>query len=133
MNGSVCDKYRLLQNIKNVSSCFMGMVQVQTMGPGVGSFVLRQKLRTLLPSRREDKIRVSIYVSVSSICFKISYEPWLMWLSGLNAGLRTKGLLVRFPVRAHAWVAGQVPSRRYMKGNHTLMFLSLSSPAFPPL
>ena len=25
--------------------------------------------------------------------------------------LRTKGLPVRFPVRAHAWVAGQVPSR----------------------
>ena len=34
---------------------------------------------------------------------------WLVWLSGLNAGLRTKGLLVPFPVRAHAWVACQVP------------------------
>ena len=28
--------------------------------------------------------------------------PWLVWLSGLSAGLRTKGSLVRFPVRAHA-------------------------------
>ena len=36
-------------------------------------------------------------------------EPWLMWLSGLSASLRTKGLPVLFPVRAHAWVAGQVP------------------------
>ena len=42
----------------------------------------------------------------------------------IECGLRTKGLLVRFPVRAHAWVAGQAPSG----GNHTLMFLSL-----PPL
>ena len=36
--------------------------------------------------------------------------PWLVWLSGLSASLQTKGLLVPFPVRAHAWVAGQVPS-----------------------
>ena len=35
--------------------------------------------------------------------------PWLEWLSGLSAGLRTKGLQVQFPVRAHAWVAGQDP------------------------
>ena len=29
-----------------------------------------------------------------------------------------------FPVRAHAWVVGQVPNRGHVKGNHTLMFLS---------
>ena len=33
-------------------------------------------------------------------------------------------------VRAHAWVAGQVPSGGCVRGNHTLMFLSLS---FSPL
>ena len=49
-----------------------------------------------------------------------------MWLSGLSAGLGTRGSLVRFPVRAHAWAAGQVPSRGHVRGNHTLMFLSLS-------
>ena len=48
---------------------------------------------------------------------------WLVWLSGLNAGLRTKGSPVGFPVGAHAWV---VPSKGRMRGNHTLMFLSLS-------
>ena len=32
-------------------------------------------------------------------------RPWLAWLSGLRAGLQTKRLLVRFPVRAHVWVA----------------------------
>ena len=36
--------------------------------------------------------------------------PWLVWLSGLRTGPWTKGLLVWFPVRAHACVAGQVRS-----------------------
>ena len=49
-----------------------------------------------------------------------------MWLSGLRAGLRTRGSLVGFPVRAHAWVVGQVPTGACARGNHTLMFLSLS-------
>ena len=49
-----------------------------------------------------------------------------MWLSGLSAGLRTKGLPVQFPVRAQAWIAGRVPSWGHVRGNHTLMFLSLS-------
>ena len=34
----------------------------------------------------------------------------MVWLSGLSASLQTKGLLVRFPVRAHTWVVSQVPS-----------------------
>ena len=36
-------------------------------------------------------------------------EPWLEWLNGLSAGLRTKGSLDHFPVRAHAWVVGGSP------------------------
>ena len=52
--------------------------------------------------------------------------PWLLSLSGLNADLRTNDSLVRFPVRAHAWVVGQVPSGGCTRGNHTLMFFSLS-------
>ena len=46
--------------------------------------------------------------------------------SGLSVSLQTKGLQVQFPVRAHAWVAVQVPSKGCVRGNHTLMFLSLS-------
>ena len=49
-----------------------------------------------------------------------------MCLSGLSAGRQTKGSLDRFLAKAHAWVVGQVPSRRHDRGNHTLMFLSLS-------
>ena len=57
-------------------------------------------------------------------------QPWLVWLSGLSAGLQTKGLLVWFPVKAYAWVVGQVPSRGHVRGNHTLMFPFLF-PALP--
>ena len=57
-------------------------------------------------------------------------QPWLVRLSGLSTGLRTKGSLVHFPVRAHAWVAVQVPHTGCMGGNHTLMFLSLSLSPF---
>ena len=60
-------------------------------------------------------------------------EPWLVWLSGLSASLQTKGLQVLFPVRAHAWVVGQVPSRGCSRGNHTLMHLSLSFSLPSPL
>ena len=52
--------------------------------------------------------------------------PWLVWLSGLRVSLWTKGSLVQIPVRAHSWVVAQVPSRGRTRGNHTLMFLSLS-------
>ena len=49
-----------------------------------------------------------------------------MWLSGLSAGLRSKGSPVQFqfPVKAHAWVAGKVPSRGHTRGNHTDVSLS---------
>lgn len=41
---------------------------------------------------------------VSQICLFKKYEsqPWLVWLRGLDAGLWTKTLPVRFPARAHA-------------------------------
>ena len=63
--------------------------------------------------------------------------PWLVWLSGLSASLLTIGLLVRFPIRACAWDAGQVPSRGRVRGNRpisrTSTLLSLSLPTFPSL
>ena len=66
-------------------------------------------------------------------------EPWLVWLSGLSASLQTKGSLVRFPVRAHAWVAGQVSSWGRVRGNqstyllHIDVSLSLFLPSSPSL
>ena len=50
----------------------------------------------------------------------------LVRLSGLNTSLQTKESPIRFPVRAHAWVVGQVPRREHARGNYTLMFPSLS-------
>ena len=65
--------------------------------------------------------------------FKNNLEPWLVWLSGLSASLQTKGSPARFPVRAYAWVASQVPSGGCVRGNHTLLFLSLSFSLLSPL
>ena len=65
--------------------------------------------------------------SLSTVSSYWKFAPWLVWLSGLSASLWTTGSPVRFPVRAHAWVAGQVPSWGCARGNHTLLFLSPSS------
>ena len=35
-------------------------------------------------------------------------EPWLVWLSGFGLVLQTERSLVWFPVRAHAWIVGQI-------------------------
>ena len=56
---------------------------------------------------------------------------WLVWLGGLSASLWTKGSLVRFPVKAHASVANQVPSRGCMRGKHTWCFSPFFSPSLP--
>ena len=48
----------------------------------------------------------------------------------IERGFVNQRVLVRFPVRAYAWVAGQIPSVGCTRGNHTLMFLSLS-PSLP--
>ena len=51
-------------------------------------------------------------------------QPWLVWLSGLSAGLQTERLPVRFPVRAHAWVVGQV--RGHARGNQLMYLLHIN-------
>ena len=47
---------------------------------------------------------------------------WLVCLSGLSIIPQTERFLVRFPVRAHAWFAGQVLTDGCF--SHTLIFLS---------
>ena len=76
---------------------------------------------------------ISPVVLDSTTLQKYCREPWMVWLSGLSTGLTTKGSRGGFPVRAHAWVVGQVPSRGHIKGNRTLMFLSLSFSLHSPL
>ena len=66
--------------------------------------------------------------------FKIANEPWLVWLSGLSAGLQTERSPVQFLVRAHAWVTGQVPSGGRARGNQSmyLLHITVSLPLFLP-
>ena len=68
--------------------------------------------------------------SQENLCPQSRYKKGRRALAGvaqwIECRLQTKGLPVRFPVRAHAWVAGQVLSTGHTRGNHTLIFLSLS-------
>ena len=62
--------------------------------------------------------------------WKTPIVPWLVWPSGLSASLQTERSLVRFPVKAWAWVAGQVPSWGHARGNRS-MYLSHIDVTFP--
>ena len=66
---------------------------------------------------------------------KVFNKPWLVWLSGLSTCLWTKGSPVRFPVRAHAWVVGQVPSweRMHKRQPHIDVSIPLFVLPFPSL
>ena len=44
----------------------------------------------------------------------------------MECGLRTRGTLVRFPFKSHAWVVVPVPGGGQVRDHRTLMFLSLS-------
>ena len=45
-------------------------------------------------------------------------QPWLVRLSGLSSGRGTKGSLVQFSIRAHAWVVGQVCNWGHVRSQH---------------
>ena len=51
------------------------------------------------------------------VAFQYSVSPQLLWLGRLGCVPQTARLLVRFPVRAHAWVAGQAPGWGCARGN----------------
>ena len=53
-----------------------------------------------------------------------------MWLSGWSVGLQTKGLLVPFPVRAHAGITGQIPGGGACERQS---HIDVSLPPFPSL
>ena len=97
------------------------------------------KVLHYLGNIKEQKIKRELLVKGQSIkqtyCNTPRLEwtlwPRLVWLSGLSASLRARGSPMPYPVRAHAWVAGQVPSGGHVRGSHTLMFVSLS-PTPPP-
>ena len=63
---------------------------------------------------------VCVYICICIYIYKTVLGGIAQWI---ECGLWTKVLLVQFPARAHAWVAGQVPSSGRLRGNHTLMFL----------
>ena len=44
-------------------------------------------------------------------------KPWMVWLTRLTTNLQTERSPVQFPVRAHAWIVGQVPSWGHVGGS----------------
>ena len=92
---------------RQTGGCQRQVVDVNEMGKGVKGKNLRHKMKSL---------------------------AWLVWLSGLSAGLQTRELLVQFPVRAHAWVVGQVPTwGAHKRQPHIDVSVLLFVPPFPSL
>ena len=93
-------------------------------------FILWAEIRVALFFNKRLSLFMILFGKVATSCFlnirTVALASVAQWLS---ASLQIKGSLVQFPVRAHAWVSGQVPSRGRMRGNHPLMFPSLS-PSF---
>ena len=104
--------------------------------PQVHDFRGYQNMSVMMTHRHAPRV-----VGRSSLCLKFC-SLWIFYFDFLKnralalAGVAQwiecwpalKGPLVQFPVRAHAWVAGWVPSRGCAGSNHTFMFLSPSLP-----
>ena len=74
------------------------------------SFLMCSCAHMYMHARLIISLVLSGIIGSQNMCIKFFlFWPWLVWLSALTAGLRTKGSLVRFLLRVHAWVAGQVP------------------------
>ena len=67
----------------------------------------------------------------NNLFFRKNKQPWLVWLSGLSAWLRTKGLPVPLPVRAHAWVAARSPAGGVWEATTHWCFSPCLPPCFP--
>ena len=63
------------------------------------------------------------------IALRVFFQSLAGVAQWIDHGLQTKGSPDRFPVRAPAWGADQVPSGGHVRGNHTLICLSLFSPS----
>ena len=74
---------------------------------------------------------IILFSGLLEICS--SGPGWCGSVDWVLANPALKGSLVGFPVWAHAWVEGQIPSRGHSRGNHTLVFLSLSFSLPSPL
>ena len=98
------------------------MLVITQEGPEIQIYSLREKIHTeILP-------KYQLYLD-----YKIGLSALARVAQWIEHHPATKGSGVGFPIRAHAWVLGQVPSGGRMRGNHTLMFLYLSFSLLSPL
>ena len=77
-----------------------------------------------------------LLVSLATLQIIKAY-PWLVWISGLGITPQAERLPGQFPVRAHTWAAGQVPSWGCARGSrskfllHINVFFPSLLPSFP--
>ena len=111
--------HRFIRTHSNLYNLFLALIL-----PIIIKYLLKIYGICLITTCKKYKfLKRCFHLDTDSRCY---VEPWLVYLSGLSVGLWTKASLVQFPVKAHAWVPGQVPSRGRTRGNHTLVILSLS-------
>ena len=79
------------------------------------------------------KISISFPIRKTNVYIKTLYLTLASVAQLTERGLQTKASPVRFPVRTHAWVAGQDPSGGHVRGNHTFLLLSFSFSLPSPL
>ena len=83
------------------------------------------KIKIMIPPKI-----LAFFVFHSSLQSSIQDEN--MWFSPWLCGF--EGLLVRFPVRAHAWVAALIPAGAHAQGNQSIFLSHISaSLPLPPL
>ena len=74
-------------------------------------FRFRELVQDFIPP--QTCVCARVYTRARRLSCRVSHQkwllPWLLWLSGWSAGLRTKRSLVGFPVRAHAWLRARSP------------------------
>ena len=92
-----------------------------------------EKYKVICLDGNEHLMLFELYIYIY-IFFFFFFKALLVWVSGLSAGLQTEGLPVRFSVREHAWVSGQVPSWGRVRANRSLnlLYISVSLPLFLP-
>ena len=133
-----------LFSVSRLLSCYIWVVLLFSLFGSIWTFLLTRFIHwswvllcpAAVKSIHKFLITVIIFYSSSSKIdirlhfLKLQYSPQLVWLSGLSAGLQNKGWPIWFPVRTHAWVAGQVPSRGRTRETHWCFSPSLS-PSLP--
>ena len=92
----------------------------------LGLSIIQARGRPFTPGQLQTQHRI-VWLGMCRYCLKLDAAPWLVWLSGLSTGLQARGSLVDSQSGHMPGLWARSPSPGALRGNHTSMFLSLSS------